>query len=284
MIAPGELDSADAYCQRLARRHYENFVVISRFTPARLRTHLARVYAFCRFTDDLGDEGGSQVLERLDLWLAQTRDLFHSSRAPLHPVLLSLSQTVSQFGLSEQPFVDLIRANRQDQLVTAYATWEHLQEYCLLSAAPVGRIVLHLFGMGSELEGRLSDSVCIGLQLANFAQDVSVDSARGRSYLIGDELRVLGTTGAVRSLCRRAQTLLSAGRDLEARAPKRLRLQLALYRLGGMAIVSAIERLDFRTDLVRPTVPLWTKAKLVPAALLGAGGPGQLSVPGGAAS
>jgi len=257
-----ELAAADSYCRLLAGRHYENFSVASRLLPARLRQDLARVYAYCRFTDDLGDESGSTARARLERWRAHVVEVFQGGM-PIHPVLVALRDTVRRHNLRAQPFLNLIQANLQDQDVSFYESWPALHEYCMLSAAPVGRIVLRLFGLESQEAERLSDDVCIGLQLANFAQDVSWDSAKGRRYLLGPEVEAGGTAGAVRTHCERARGLLASGEELEKLARGWLRLQLRLYRLGGLAILDSIERAGFETDRVRPRVSLAAKAALV---------------------
>src|SRR5919199_1912292 len=226
-----ELQAADAYCRYLAGRHYENFSVASLLLPTTLRLHLARIYAFCRPTDDLGDESGRGALPRLELWREQVHQCFGEGPDPVHPVLLALRRTIAAFDLPPQPFLDLIAANVQDQLVSAYDTWDELRQYCLLSAAPVGRLVLRVFGVRDPHAGQLSDDVCIGLQLANFAQDVAVDRAKGRIYLPQSDLRAHGLQGAVGATCERAERLLASGRELEEMVPSRLRIQLALYRL-----------------------------------------------------
>lgn len=250
-----ERETADAYCRVLATRHYENFAVASKIVPPQIRTDLMRFYAFCRTTDDFGDESGSPhaALERLASWRQQT-EAFFEGRPAVHPVLIALRETVDRYGLDKQPFVDLIAANEQDQHVFSYKNWPQLQAYCMLSAAPVGRVVLRFFGIASPLAERLSDDVCIGLQLANHAQDVSRDAFIGRRYLLDDDLERGGSVAAVKSLTDRARTLLDSGKALEAMAPSALRLQLALYRLGGQAICAEIERLDYRTDVQRPSV------------------------------
>ena len=257
-----ELDAADSYCRVLAGRHYENFSVASRLLPGRLRLDLARVYAYCRFTDDLGDESGPGARGRLERWRADVVELFEGGMT-IHPVLVALRDTVQRHNLEAQPFLNLIQANLQDQEVSSYETWPSLDEYCMLSAAPVGRIVLRLFGLQSEEAERLSDDVCIGLQLANFAQDVSWDRAKGRRYLLGPEVESGGTAGAVRAHCERARGLLASGEELERLARGRLRLQLRLYRLGGLAILDSIQRAGFETDRVRPRVSMAAKAALV---------------------
>ena len=260
---------ADALCLRLARRHYENFSVASLVAPRLLRLHLARIYAFCRTTDDLGDESGDAALWRLQLWQSEVEAMFEG-RTPVHPVLVALAGTVARFRMPAEPFLDLIAANVQDQRVASYATWEALRDYCMLSAAPVGRMVLRLFEIEEPRAVPLSDDVCIGLQLANFAQDVAVDRGKGRTYLIGAELDRLGLAGAVEAMCDRASGLLQSGRELERLPmPGRLRLQLSLYRRGGDAIIEAIRREGFRTDRRRPEVSPAAKARLVAGAVSG---------------
>jgi squalene synthase HpnC len=261
------IQAADAYCRRLVR-HYENFTVASRLSPRSLRRDLMRVYAFCRFTDDLGDESGDRAvaMRRLRRWRDETRESFdHDERT--HPVLVALTDTVRRLGLEAQPFVDLIDANLQDQRIDTYEDWAGLRGYCMLSAAPVGRIVLRLFDIRNPAAVSLSDDVCIGLQLANFAQDVSVDKRLGRTYLLQRDIRELGIDGATRSMCERARTLLASGVALEALAPPRLRVQLALYRLGGTAILDAIAGAGYRTAAQRPAVDRAARVRIIAAAL-----------------
>jgi squalene synthase HpnC len=261
--------AADVYCAAMLR-HYENFTVASRLAPRALRRDLARVYAFARTTDDLGDESGDHAvaLRRLERWREDVMALF-AGEAPVHPVLIALQDTVRRHSLPPQPFFDLIDANVQDQRVSAYEDWPALLGYCRLSAAPVGRLVLRLSGINDTLADALSDDVCIGLQLANFAQDVSVDSQRGRTYLLREDIRRLGERGAVRAMCERARALLASGRELEAMVSGRMRVQLALYRLGGEAILDAIARAQYDTEHVRPTVGNADRARIVISSLLG---------------
>lgn len=271
MRAMTELEAADSYCRYLANRHYENFTVASLILPAPLRAHLARIYAFCRTTDDLGDESGRDALARLALWREQVIQCFDARVAPVHPVLFALSRTARSCDLPREACLDLIAANVQDQSVTTYQTWEDLRRYCLLSAAPVGRMVLRVFGVRGTRAEKLSDDVCIGLQLANFAQDVAVDRGKGRTYLPQEDVRAHDLASAVQITCERAAGLLASGRELETLVPRRLRIQLTLYRLGGMAILSAIAHIDYRTDKRRPQVSRPVKARLVARALLESG-------------
>jgi squalene synthase HpnC len=266
-----ELAAADAYCRLLAARHRENFAVASRLLPSGLRQELVRVYAYCRFTDDLADESGDRARERLWRWRGEVGALF-AGAVPVHPVLVSLRATVQRHRLPARPFLDLVEAGLQDQEVRSYGTWAELDAHCQRSAAPVGRIVLSLFGLTGERVERLSDDVCVGLQLANFAQDVSVDRANGRCYLLRREVERLGVPGAVHVHCQRARQLLGSGEELEALAPTRLRLQLGLYRLGGLAILDAIGRAGFDTASLRPRLSAAARAALVPRAVALAAG------------
>lgn len=267
--------SADAYCRALAVGHYENFVVASKWVPEKLRIDLMRFYAFCRTTDDLGDESGSreEALSRLARWREDT-EAFFAGAPPVHPVFIALQDTVARNGLERQPFVDLIAANEQDQRVLQYETWPQLHAYCMLSAAPVGRVVLRIFGIANPVTEKLSDDVCIGLQLANHAQDVSRDARIGRRYLLQEDIDASDTTGAVRAMVERARALLASGSTLQRMAPGVLRLQLALYRLGGLAICDAIERIGYRTEVTRPSVSKRMKMGLLVRALVEAAGRG----------
>ena len=263
-----QLEAADAYCRTLTRRHYENFSVASRFVNAELRRELARIYAFCRSTDDFGDESApGAALDRLARWRDEVRALFEGKQ-PIHPVLIALAPTVERHRLPQQPFLDLIEANVVDQHAESYESWEQLDAYCRLSAAPVGRMVLGVFDVRDETAERLSDDVCIGLQLANHAQDVRRDAAIGRKYLVESDVATLGNAGATASMVARARTLLASGEALERRAPRALALQLALYRMGGLAICDAIEAQGYATVDSRPSVSTGTKLALMMRALL----------------
>jgi squalene synthase HpnC len=262
------LDAADAYCRILTRRHYENFSVASRFVDPSRRRDLTRIYAFCRTTDDLGDESpDGTALERLERWRSEVEAFFGGIPA-VHPVLVALAPTVERHAMPAQPFLDLIAANVQDQRVTHYRTWEELDGYCRLSAAPVGRMVLRVFDVDGARAERLSDDVCIGLQLANHAQDVSRDAAIGRRYLVDNDVEARGIAGAAQAMVERARTLLASGEELERSVPRPLRLQLALYRMGGLAICDAIQAIGYKTEGERPSVSASTKVSIVVRAAL----------------
>lgn len=260
---------ADSYCRSLATKHYENFTVASWFVAPSLRRDLMRFYAFCRTTDDLGDESASRAsaLLRLERWREETEALFAGDE-PVHPVLVALRETIARHHLESQPFLDLIAANVQDQTILSYRTWPELEAYCMLSAAPVGRVVLKFFELDTPRAQKLSDDVCIGLQLANHAQDVRRDAQIGRCYLLQEEIERAGVTGAVRDLVERARTLLHSGEELEKMSTGVLRLQLTLYRLGGLAICDRIAKLGYRTDVTRPSVSKGVKVALLTRAVL----------------
>src|SRR5689334_17565537 len=192
-IAPS-LQEARAYCERLAKTHYENFSVATWFLPSRLRQHFYNVYAYCRISDDLGDEVGNaqQSLELLDQWEEELNACYAGS--PRHPVFVALSETVAQFSIPKHEFSDLLIAFRQDQTVTRFETFDDVLAYCRYSANPVGHLVLYLCGYRDPERQRLSDFTCTALQLANFWQDVSVDYAKGRIYLPLEDLRLFNVT------------------------------------------------------------------------------------------
>jgi squalene synthase HpnC len=268
---------ARRYCRRLARRHYENFTVASRLLPRRLRQHFANLYAYCRWADDLADESPDpqEALRLLEWWEGQLREC-QTGRAT-HPVFIALAETIRRFNLPLDPFLDLLVAFRQDQRVARYETIEQVLEYCRWSANPVGRLVLMLGECCTTERMRLSDSVCTGLQLANFCQDVAGDWRRGRVYLPQDACRRHGFTeddfarGVCNDAFRRllaehvdlAEGYLHAGSPLAAKMPPGLRLPVALFAAGGLAILEAIRRADYDVWTRRPTVSKWEKLRLV---------------------
>src|SRR5207248_3365219 len=191
--APSQ-SQAQKYCRRLARSHYENFSVATWFLPEHLRQHFYNVYAYCRISDDLGDEVGDPAasLLLLDQWQIELAACY--AGMPRHPVFVALAETVRQFEIPQHEFSDLLTAFRQDQTVTRYETFHDLVGYCLNSANPVGHLVLYLCGYRDAERQKLSDYTCTALQLANFWQDVSVDYAKGRIYLPLQDLAKYGVS------------------------------------------------------------------------------------------
>src|SRR5512135_1799327 len=192
-VAPS-LQEALAYCERLARSHYENFSVATWFLPRRLRPHFHSIYAYCRISDDLGDEvpDPAQALALLDAWERELDACYDGE--PRHPVFVALRETVRACDIPKQEFSDLLKAFRQDQSVHRYETFDDLLGYCRYSANPVGHLVLYACGYRDEERQKLSGYTCTALQLANFWQDVTVDHAKGRIYLPLESLRRFGVS------------------------------------------------------------------------------------------
>src|SRR5690242_543979 len=183
---------ARLYCERLARSHYENFSVASTLLPRHLIRHFHAIYAYCRWADDLADEagGGAHALSLLRWWRDELLNCYDGW--PHHPVFVALQDTICRFGIPPQPFLDLLSAFEQDQVVKRYDTFEQLLDYCRCSANPVGRLVLYLCEAFDDGRAALSDHICTALQLANFWQDVARDFAIGRVYLPGEDCKRFG--------------------------------------------------------------------------------------------
>jgi len=247
--AAGEIPEAVAV---LAKAGGENFPVAARILPARLRRHLLAIYGFARLADDIGDEAPGDRLASLD-WLETELDAA-AAGAATHPILQALTPTLRSLDLPLDPFRRLIDANRQDQRVRRYASWEELAGYCRLSADPVGHLVLTVFGVATPDRVALSDRVCTGLQLVEHCQDVGEDARRGRVYLPAEDLERFGcgdadlragtASPALRHVLEfelaRATGLLGAGRELTSGLRGWARLTIAGYVAGGQAAVDAI--------------------------------------------
>jgi squalene synthase HpnC len=235
----------------------ENFPVASRVLPRATRPHLLAIYGFARLVDDIGDEAEGDRLAQLD-WAERELERAAAGTAE-HPVFRALAPTIAALDLPLQPFRDLIEANRHDQVVTRYGTFEELSAYCMLSAAPVGRLVLAVLGCSTPERVERSDRVCIGLQVVEHLQDVAEDHSMGRIYLPLDDLAGAGCPsdglldpahrGALRDTValevRRARELLSDGAPLAASLPLRARLAVAAFSAGGSAALDSIERASF---------------------------------------
>ncbi len=281
-VAPSEAEAQD-YCRRLARSHYENFSVATWFLPARLRQHFCNVYAYCRISDDLGDETGDPVasMQLLDLWEQELRACYDGS--PRHPVFVALAGTVRQFEIPRHEFSDLLAAFRQDQTTTRYQTFSDLLGYCRNSANPVGHLVLYLCGYRDAQRQQLSDYTCTALQLANFWQDVSVDYAKGRIYLPLEDLRRFGVgeeeirdaenTPAFREMMNfevaRAREWFAQGVPLVKQVSRELAIDIELFSRGGLEILNAIGRQNYAVLGRRPVISRPRKLALVARAALG---------------
>lgn len=276
--------AARRFCRAVAAAHYENFTVATMLVPPRLRQHLANVYTFARWADDLADEAASPEAAAAALadWRRGLEGCF--AGRPRHPVYVALAESVRDRGLTIEPFADLIDAFEQDQVKARYATRHELLDYCRRSADPVGRIVLALEGCRDPDLVRMSDSICTGLQLVNFWQDITRDRLAGRIYLPEDDMARHGVDeamlaempaeSAVRSLLEDevawARECFAAGARLPAVAPSALRPAITMFLAGGLAVANAIEAAGYDTLSQRPTVGRLTKLRLAGRALVAA--------------
>jgi squalene synthase HpnC len=267
----------------LARTHYENFSVATWFLPKHLRQDFLNVYAYCRISDDLGDEVGdpAAALALLDEWETELDACYQGS--PRHPVFVALAETVRKFNIPKHEFSDLLIAFRQDQTVTRFETFDDVLNYCRYSANPVGHLVLYLCGYHDPERQQLSDYTCTALQLANFWQDVSVDYAKGRIYLPLEDLRSYSVseddiahkrnTPAFCEMMKfevaRAREWFDRGLLLIKKVDRALAVDLELFSRGGQEILNAVERQSYSVLGCRPAISKPRKLALVARAALG---------------
>jgi len=278
------LEAAYAYCERLAQSHYENFPVASRLLPARMRPHIAAVYAFARLADDMADEGHRPAADRLadlEAWDARLSSIAAGaapSAGPHAEVFVALRATIDACRLPPSLLHDLVSAFRQDVTVTRYATWDDLLDYCRRSANPVGRLVLRVAGYDRADLDTASDAVCTALQLTNFWQDLEIDWKKGRIYLPAatredarareEDLAARRMTAewrrALGEAVARTRRLFRAGVPVADGVRGRLRWELRATWLGGTRILDKLEAADYdvftrRPALTRADVPpiLW---------------------------
>jgi squalene synthase HpnC len=303
------LAEAQQYCSRLAHSHYENFSVVTWFLPKHLHQHFYNVYAYCRISDDLGDEVGDpqQSLALMDEWeselnatylslveppaidVRQDAEKLHADFSgrnlvsPRHPVFIALRETIRECDIPRAPFADLLTAFRQDQTVTRYPTFDDVLGYCKNSANPVGRLVLYLCGYRDAERQRLSDYTCTALQLANFWQDVAVDYGKGRIYLPLASLAKFGVSEndiaqrratpqfleMMKFEVGRAREWFQQGLPLAAMVDKHLALDLELFSRGGLEILNAIERQGYDVLQRRPAISKPRKLWLLARAAMG---------------
>jgi squalene synthase HpnC len=273
---------AESYTAGLARRHYENFTVVSWFLPRDLRQPMYNIYAYCRWSDDLGDEvpDTAEALRALDWWRNELRACYADQ--PRHPVFVALRGTIRRYDVPPEPFHQLLDAFVQDQTVHRFPRYEDVLDYCTRSANPVGRLVLYLFGYRDAERQELSDATCTALQLANFWQDVTVDWQKGRLYLPLEDLERFAVaeeqiarrefTPGFRDLVRfeveRAADLFRRGLPLVEKVGGRLALDLEMFTRGGMEILKLIERQGFDVLGRRPALSRGRKAALIGRRLL----------------
>ena len=271
------LEQARRYTESVAKSHYENFPVVSWLLPASMRQPFFDVYAFCRWSDDLADELGSQELSlRMLAWWREELTACFAGQA-VHPVYVALKQTAADYSLPEKPFHDLITAFERDQSQPRYESFEDLVDYCQYSANPVGRILLHLMDCADEKSLELSDSMCTGLQLINFWQDVARDWEIGRVYLPQQDMQKYGVTEQMiqskqsnqqfielmKFQVDRAEQYLKNGLELGNRVPGKMRFDIRLFALGGLCLCDKIRAINYRVLEQRPKVSKFDLPKLV---------------------
>lgn len=279
------LAEAQSWCKTLATTHYENFHVATFFLPAALRPHFHSVYAFCRTSDDLGDEVADTVTATrlLTEWRAMLHQCFTHPELSRHPVFVALQPTIAARNLPIQPFDDLISAFEQDQVYTHHESLATLEHYSRYSANPVGRLVLLVSGYHSEELMLLSDEICTGLQLANFYQDVIEDRVRGRRYIPADAMQRFNVSdeqlvgrrfdanvrAMMQFLVADARARLTRGQRITTLVSRDLASTLQLFVNGGHAILDAIAAQDSDTLRARPVVTKTAKLRLLTGALAG---------------
>jgi squalene synthase HpnC len=264
--------------------HYENFPVASRLVPGTLRPAVIAIYRFARAADDVADEGDAPPrvrLERLDGFV-RALDRIERGETLSDAPFAALAIAIRRHGLPLSPFRDLISAFRQDVVKQRYASYTELLDYCTRSANPIGRLLLHLYGVEDAQSWRRADAVCTGLQLTNFWQDIAIDWRKGRLYLPAEDLTRFGVEEAEIETARcgerwtrlialeveRSRALLVAGRELTRALPLRLALELKLIVAGGLRILDAIDTVEGDVFRRRPRLGALDWLALAAPALL----------------
>jgi squalene synthase HpnC len=273
---------AFAYCAKIAQTHYENFTVGSYLVPKEKRPHIYAVYAFCRWSDDLGDEiGDSQKsFELLDQWSKELESCYGGN--PAHPVFIALKESIKKFDLPIEPFQNLIKAFKMDQIVSRYKNFEELLYYCKHSADPVGRIFLMLFGYRDQERFELADATCTALQITNFLQDIAIDLTKGRIYIPLEDLQLFNYTESeliskkfndafiqlMKFEIGRTREIFLKGLKLVKKVSGSVQLDIELFSRGGMRILEMIEKNNCDVFNQRPTLSKFSKGILAVGATL----------------
>jgi squalene synthase HpnC len=282
------LARAYAYCEAMAREHYENFPVASWLVPRRMRPAIAAVYAFARRADDFADEGTLPAGERLcllDRWEARLHDRRRAAEGRAEAgddlIFVALDDAIARHDLPVPLFTDLLSAFRQDVRVKRYETWADVLDYCSRSANPVGRLVLRIAGHHDPALDTASDAVCTALQLTNFWQDFGRDWANGRLYVPLEDRDRAGARdedldagrmtrqwrSALAVVASRTRVLFEQGKPVCDGVRGRLRLELRFTWLGGVRILERIEQADFDVLARRPALGIADAAPLLWRAL-----------------
>jgi hydroxysqualene synthase len=271
-------DDGFRYCEKIARSHYENFPIASRFVRKEMRKYVYTIYAFARIADDYADEPGFTLAERIDnlsQWEQYLNECYNGN--PTHRVFAALADTIERFQIPIELFQNLLAAFRSDVTVKRYDTYEDVLAYCSNSANPIGRLILLLFNYRSETMMQLSDNICTALQLTNFLQDVSVDLQKDRIYLPLEELKEFNYAeqdllnrnmnenfkNLMAFQIRRTAELFVQGKPLLSMVDKDLSFELKLTWSGGTGILEKIHSQDYEILTKRPTLSIMDKLGLL---------------------
>jgi squalene synthase HpnC len=268
--------------------HYENFPVASVLLPARIRRPVEAIYWFARTADDIADEGTAPPAERLVRlsYFAEQLDLIESGGQPSEPLFVELATNIRAFSLPIGLLRDLLDAFSQDVTQTRYETFDELLDYCRRSANPIGRLMLHLYGVTNADQLRMSDQICSALQLINHWQDIAIDWRKndiGRVYLPAEDLAHFGLstddianaqlslqwTNLMAFQTARARQMMMRGAPLSHQMTGRFGAELRLIVVGGLSILDKIDRAAGDIFNHRPVVSRWDWLRLAPSALLG---------------
>ncbi|MFH0735279.1 MAG: squalene synthase HpnC [bacterium] len=261
-----------------AKEHYENFPVISLFVPKYLQKHVAVIYKFARTADDFADEETYSAYNRVELLNNYQSDFENALKGNYkNNFLMALINTINEYNLSPFLFTDLLKAFKQDLVVNRYDTFKEIENYCKLSANPVGRLILELYNIRSEEAFLYSDNICTALQLTNFYQDFLIDIKRNRLYLPINEIKEYKFTVDELLNCNynakfvalmqfqvdRTKKIFDIGKKLIKLLNGRLKYQILLTVLGGEKILNKIEADNYNVILNRPKLNKFDILKLI---------------------
>jgi squalene synthase HpnC len=266
------------YCEMIARSHYENFPVASRFVSKEIRKYVWTIYAFARIADDYADEPGFTLAERIDnlnQWEQYLEECYNGN--PTHRVFAALAETVERFQLPHELFQNLLAAFRADVTVNRYETYQDVTAYCRNSANPIGRLLLLLMNYRGETMMHLSDSICTALQLTNFWQDLSVDMQKNRIYLPLEDMKEFGYSedelfeqkvndhfcNLMAFQIQRTAELFVEGKPLLTIVGQDLSMELKLTWNGGTRILQKIHEQNYDVLTKRPVLSKMDKLGLL---------------------
>jgi hydroxysqualene synthase len=276
-----ELAACYQYCEALTRANHENFPVASVFLPSRLRPHVLALYAFVRAADDFADEPeyeGRRARE-LDHWDDLLQRAYHGEAD--HPIFVALADTAHKFELPVTPLSELLSAFHMDLAVRRHATWKDLGSYMSLAAAPIGRLLLYIFGVRDERQHRCAEDLARALALTNFWQDIAADLGRDRIYLPQEDLRHFGVSEEelfarqesprlahlVKYVCARTRAEFERARPLIELVPDQLGVEIAMFWHGGHRALAKVEARADRVFGARARLSTTDKAWVLAQAL-----------------